>query len=79
MTIVALTTSIVYDNLIAKFRGYFLLANTTGNDIIINWFYLFFYLPTNPTLAHQMFVEQDINLAWPNDCMCSTVHDIMLC
>ena len=68
MTIIALTTSNV-----SKFRGYFYtdsifrLYNTTGNDITINCFLLLFYLPINPTLAHQnlMSVEKDINLAWP--------------
>ena len=28
-------------------------------------FLLFFYLPTDPTLSHQMSVEQDTDLAWP--------------
>ena len=69
MTIIALTILNVYDNLIVKFRGYFLYQlrffyATTGYDIIIS-FYLFFYLPTNPILAHQISVEQGINLAWP--------------
>ena len=23
------------------------------------------YLPTNPTVSHQVSIEQEINLAWP--------------
>ena len=71
MTIIAQTILNVYDNLIAKFRGYFYTDSIVRKipqemtSYLIS-FYLFFYLPTDPTLAHRMSVEQDINLAWPN-------------
>ena len=25
----------------------------------------YFYLPTDPTLSHQVSIEQEINLVWP--------------
>ena len=40
-------------------------------------FYLFFYLPTDPTLARQMSIEQDINLAWPHSGTYERTH--LLC
>ena len=57
--IIAWTTLNVY-----YYEGLFLYfyATITGNDIIIN--IIIFFLPTNPTLAHQMSIEQH-NMTWP--------------
>ena len=56
MTIITQTISNVYDNLIAVI--FYTNSDITGNDIIINCF------STDPTLSHQVFMEQEINLAW---------------
>ena len=62
MTIMARTTLNIYDNLIAKFRGYFYTDSIFRKipqemtSYLIS-FYFYFYLPTDPTLAHQMSID----------------------
>ena len=58
----ALTTSNVYDNLIAKFRGFF-YTNSVFR-MLPQEMTICIFLPADPTLAHQMSAEQGINLAW---------------